>query len=253
MILRTEEHMIMKRLLSLILAAASVFTMSAAVLADAVPDEEKKIEKPTFAFDTDSSFSYIHKFGNASDTNLKIELADTGAIEGRALKLSEAFTSDVSNQYGGFYFQASDFDLQYFAGYTMTVNIKVTKAASKATPAIVVFGDGAQWVSTNIPTDKPDTWVKGSVSVPSNASDDKIGISIPITSAFTDDVMLIDNIVITDNYGKQIANVGDIDTSLAKKPNTLLSILSVVLFVVLFAGIIVAGVFIFLKVKRRYR
>ncbi len=244
----------MKKLMAIILAAASVFTMSTAVFADkADTEDEKKIEKPTFAFDTDSSFSYIHKFGNASDTNLKIELGDKGAYEGRSLKLSEDFAVKVSNQYGGIYFDASDFGLESFAGYTMNVNMRVTKAASKATPAIVLFADGEQWVSKNIATDKPDTWVKGSVSVPANVSDSKLGISIPITEAYKDDVLMVDNIVITDNYGKQIANVGDIDTSLAEKPNTLLSILSIILFALLFAGIIAAGAFIFFRAKKRFR
>ena len=243
---------VMKKLLSLLLAAASVLTMSTAVLADDTSSNDAA-EKPTFSFDTKDSLSYLHKFGNAEDTNLSIDVTESGSIEGRALKFSEDFKGSISNQYGGVYIDASDLGLDTFAGFTFEVNIKATKAASKAASQIVIFGDGQQWISSNVDITTPDKWVKGSVSVPANVSDTKFGISIPITQEFSGDVILVDNVKIYDNYGKQIANVGDIDTTLAKKPNLFLRILGIIGFIVLILGVLGGGAFFIMKVLRRYR
>lgn len=226
--------------------------MSTAVIADEAETEAPK-EKPTFAFDTKDSMSYLHKFGNASDTGLALDVTDKGAFEGRALKFSENFASSISNQYGGIYFDSADFGLNNFAGYTLEVNIKPTKAAIKATPNITLFADGQQWVSQNVPITEADKWVTASVSVPANVADNKIGISIPITEPFNGDVILVDNVVIKDNYGKQLANVGDIDTSLAQKPSTWRRVLSVVLFIVLAVAAVGGVAFFIYKMMRRYR
>ncbi|MBQ8978759.1 MAG: hypothetical protein IJ080_03235 [Oscillospiraceae bacterium] len=225
--------------------------MSTAVLA---ADEGNEIkEKPTFAFDTNDSMSYFHKFGNASDTNLTLELTDAGAYEGRSLKFSESFTGSISNQYGGIYFDSADFGLSNFAGYTLEVKIKASKAASKATPNITLFGDGQQWVAQNVAITESDRWLTGSVSIPAGVADSKLGISIPITEAFEGEVISIDNLVIKDNYGKQIENVGDIDTSIAQKSGTFSRVMGIVLFVLVAAAAIGGIVFFVLKIMRRYR
>lgn len=246
----------MKKLLSVILAAACTLAMSSTVLADEAPTGEaaEKKEAATFTFDTDACYSYIHTFGNASDTNLTYSLSDSGAVSGRCLKLEEDFASDIGNQYGGIYFLASDFGIDSFAGYTMTVNLKTNSKVSKATDSLLVFTDGAQWVSTGVST-TGDTgkWVKASVSVPMDKANSKLGISIPITEAFSGEVMYLDEIVITDSYGNQVANIGDLDTSLAEAPGTFSSVMTTIVFILLILVVVGGVAFIVLKVTRRYR
>lgn len=244
----------MKKLLSVLLAAAAVFTMSATVFAEAPSaDDKNKKEDATFSFDTDVSLDYIHTFGNAEDTNLLYVLSDAGAISGRCLKLSENFSEEVSNQYGGIYFDAADLGIENFAGYTFNVNMKISSQAAKATPVLLLFSDGAQWLSEKVSTDKSGSWITASITVPPTTENTNFGISIPITSGFSDDVALIDNISITDNYGKVIANVGDIDTSLAEAPNTFVSVITVILFVLLVVAVILGVVYAVMKLRGKYR
>lgn len=245
-----------KKILSLFLAAAAVLSMTAGALA-ADEKEERTAAAPkdaaTFTFDTDACMSYIHPFGSATDTNLKYTLEDKAAVTGRCLRISEEFTQDISNQYGGIYFLASDLGLEDFAGYTMTVKVKVTSASAKATQNMSLFSDGIAWVSKNFSTDNAGNWITATVSVPADTANDKLGISIPITTAFTGDVLFLDDITITDNYGKALANVGDVDTSLAEAPNAVKTVLTTILFVVLIIAVIGGIVLVVLKMIRRYR
>ena len=241
----------MKKLLSIILAAAAVLTMGTAAYAEETA--AAKAEPATFTFDTDASMKYVHTFGNAADTNLTCELSDTGAISGRCLKLSEDFSSEVGNQYGGIYFDASDFGLDSFAGYTMKINIKTNAKSAKAASTFLVFSDGEQWVSENVLTADTGKWITATVSVPADKQNSKMGLSIPITSAFSGDVALIDDITITDNYGKAIANMGDVDTSLAEAPNGVVSVLTTILFILLIIVVVLGVGFVIMKVFRRFR
>ncbi|MDE6592272.1 MAG: hypothetical protein K2K57_04310 [Oscillospiraceae bacterium] len=245
-----------KKILSLFLAAAAVLSMTAGALA-ADEKEARTAAAPkdaaTFTFDTDVCMSYIHPFGSASDTNLQYNLEDKAAVSGRCLRLSEDFAQDISNQYGGIYFLASDLGLENFAGHTMTVKVKVTSAAAKAAPNMVLFSDGVSWISQNFSTDSAGSWITATVSVPADSANNKLGISIPITQAFTGDVLFLDDITIADNYGSAIANVGDVDTSLAEAPNTVASVLTTILFIVLIIAVIGGIVLVVLKMIRRYR
>ncbi len=245
----------MKKILSIFAAAAVALTMSASVFAETEEKATKAVpaSASTITFDTDKVMDYVHTFGNAEDTNLTLELADSGAVQGRCLKLKESFAEDVGNQYGGIYFSSADFGLDSFAGYTMTVNIKTTADAAKATSSFQVFSDGAQWVATDFSTSNSGKWSKVSVTVPADKANNKMGVSIPITSAFSGDVAFIDEVVITDNYGEVLPNVGDADTSLAEAPNGVVSVLTTILFILLIIVVLLGVVFAVLKLVRRYR
>ncbi|UKI15610.1 MAG: hypothetical protein L6V87_07620 [Ruminococcus sp.] len=136
----------MKKLLSLILAAASIFTMGTAVFAET--EKTNSSTDATITFDTDKALDYVHTFGNASDTGLKTEISEKEVIWGRSLLMSEDFKGSLSNRYGGFYLDAADFGLANFGGYTVTFNIHATKEAAKATDRFEIFADGDQWSST---------------------------------------------------------------------------------------------------------
>ena len=71
----------MKKLLSLILAAASIFTMGTAVFAET--EKTNSSTDATITFDTDKALDYVHTFGNASDTGLKTEISEKEVIWGQ--------------------------------------------------------------------------------------------------------------------------------------------------------------------------
>lgn len=251
---RREILMIIKKLAAAFLAAAALLTTGSAVFAETTATATAtKNDAATFAFDTNKSLSYVHSFGNASDTNLTLNISDTGALAGRCLEMRESFTNDVTNQYGGFYIDAADLGLETFGGYTVTVGVKVNKKVAKKADSLVLFSDGEQWVTSGISTAFPDSYLKCTLTVPAGIQNTKIGISLPITSSYDDWVCYVDDIVITDNYGNKMPNIGDVDTSLAEKPNAGLSALSIGLFIVL-AVIVIGGIAYFIiNTRRRFR
>ena len=89
--------------------------------------------------------------------------------------------------------------------------------------------------------------------VPADSKNTKVGISIPITETFTGNVCYVDNIDITDNYGKTIANIGDIDTSVYTGPSGFTRVITTILFIVLIIAAVGGIVFFVLKVVRKFR
>lgn len=241
----------MKKLLALLTAAAAIFTMSTAVFAAA--DKNSGQPAATITFDSDKVFDFLHTFGNASDTGFTMELTEKDALSGKSLKCSESFKESVSNRYGGFYLDAEDFGLDSFAGYTMELYISTDKAANKKTKQFELFTDGDNWSTTAFNTDGVGIYRKASITVPANSKNTKIGLSFPIVDPFEGGLCMVDELKIIDNYGKAIANVGDIDNSLYKGPSGFKMVITILMFVVLIAGV-GFGIYIFLKkVVWRYR
>lgn len=241
----------MKKLLSLLIAAAAAFTMSTAVYAET--DKSDSVGAATITFDTEKSLDYIHTFGNASDTGLTMELTEKDAISGKGLKLSESFKGEISNRYGGFYLDAEDFGLDSFSGYTMKIYINASSKAAKATSQFEIFTDGEQWSSQSFLTDSAGSYRVATITVPADAENSKIGISFPIVSGFEGDLGMFDDITITDNYGKTIPNVGDIDNSLYQGPSGFTSVITVILFILLVLAVIAGVVFFVKKALGKYR
>jgi len=162
----------MKKVLSVIMAAAAVFTMGTAVFADTGKSDTNGTA--TISFDTEKSLDYIHTFGNASDSGLALEITEDDALGGKCLKLTESFKGTLSNRYGGFYLEASDFGIDNFSGYTMSVYINASSKASKAVGQLEVFSDGAGWQSVNFLTSSPGEYRTASITVPANVANTKL-------------------------------------------------------------------------------
>ena len=62
-----------------------------------------------------------------------------------------------------------------------------------------------------------------------------------------------DNIDITDNYGKTLANIGDIDTSVYTGPSGFTRVITTILFIVLIIAAVGGIAFFVLKVVRKFR
>ena len=80
-----------------------------------------------------------------------------------------------------------------------------------------------------------------------------MGISILITEKFSGNVFYVDNIDITDNYGKTLANIGDIDTSVYTGPSGFTRVITTILFIVLIIAAVGGIAFFVLKVVRKFR
>ena len=238
----------MKKILSVLIAAAAAFTMSTAVYA-----ENDSSGAATITFDTEKSLEYIHTFGNAADAGLTMELTEKNALSGKALKLSESFKGTLSNRYGGFYLEASDFGLDDFSGYTFNIYINASDKAAKAVTQFEVFTDGAGWQSVNFLTTNPGSYRTASITVPANSQNTKIGISFPITEAFEGDLGMFDDITLIDNYGNTIANVGDIDNSLYQGPSGFVTVITTILFILVVVAVIGGVAYFVVKTLRKYR
>ena len=248
---REKDGSLMKKILSVIIAAAAAFTMGTAVFAEA--EKTNDSATATISFDTDKSLEYIHTFGNANDAGLTMELTEKDALSGKALKLSESFKGTLSNRYGGFYLDAADFGLDNFGGYTMTIYINASSKASKATGQFEIFSDGAGWISESFLTNNAGSYRTASITVPANSNNTKIGVSFPITQDFEGDLGIFDDITITDNYGKAIANVGDIDTSLYQGPSGFVSVITTIFFILVLIAVIGGAAYFVVKTMRKYR
>ncbi|MGN0636937.1 MAG: hypothetical protein ACI4J0_01080 [Huintestinicola sp.] len=241
----------MKKLLSVLLAAAAAFTMSTAVYAE--PQKTDNPGETTITFDTEKSLEYIHSFGNAADAGLTMELTDKGALSGKALKLSESFKGSLSNRYGGFYLDAADFGLENFGGYTFNIYINVSDKAAKATGQFEIFSDGAGWQSANFLTNSAGSYRVASISIPADSENTKVGVSFPIIQDFDGELGMFDDITIVDNYGKTIANVGDIDNSLYQGPSGFVSVITTILFILVILAVIGGVAYFIVKTMRKYR
>lgn len=248
---KQKDGSLMKKILSVLLAAAAAFTMSTAVYAEPVKND--KAGETTITFDTEKSLEYIHIFGNAVDAGLQMELTEKGALSGKALKLSESFKGDLSNRYGGFYLDAEDFGLDNFGGYTFNIYINASSAAAKATGQFEVFSDGAGWQSSDFLTNNAGSYRVASLTIPADSQNTKVGISFPITKEFEGELGIFDDITITDNYGNTIANVGDIDNSLYQGPSGFVSVITTLLFILVIVAVIGGVAYFIIKTMRKYR
>lgn len=248
---REKDGSLMKKFLSVLIAAAAAFTMSTAVYAE--PEKTDNPGEATITFDTEKSLKYIHTFGNATDAGLTMELTEKGALSGKALKLSESFKGTLSNRYGGFYLEASDFGLESFGGYTMNIYINASTKASKATDQFELFTDGTGWQSVNFLTNSAGSYRAASITIPANSKNTKVGVSFPITQEFDGELGMFDDITIVDNYGKTIANVGDIDTSLYQGPGGFVTVITTILFILVILAVIGGVAYFVVKTLRKYR
>lgn len=248
---REKDGSLMKKLLSVLLAAAAAFTMSTAVYAE--PEKTDNPGEATITFDTDKSLEYIHTFGNASDAGLTMELTEKDALSGKALKLSESFKGNLSNRYGGFYLDSADFGLDSFGGYTFNIYINASAKAAKATGQFEIFTDGAGWQSVNFLTTNAGSYRVASITIPANSQNTKVGVSFPIIQDFEGELGMFDDITIVDNYGKTIANVGDIDNSLYQGPSGFVSVITTILFILVILAVIAGVAYFAIKTLRKYR
>ena len=124
---------------------------------------------------------------------------------------SENITSDISEdqQFGGVYFTAESLGLEDFKGCTVRMSVLFDENAADAVSDFTVFSDGVVWITSGISDENSGRWSKVSLTVPENASNTKIGFTIPVYSQYSGAVAYVDNVVVYKADGTAIENQGD--------------------------------------------
>ncbi len=236
-----------KKLVSVAVAVLTAFSLGISVYA---ADSD-----PTFCFDSDSGLSNIQTFGNAEGVGLSYDISEDQAFSGAgSLAISESFTESPASATAGIYVNASDLGLTNFAGYNITANIYCTEAAAKETSMLELFTDGDIYNSVTISTAASSTWMEYTIYVSNTSSNNKFGITIPISTSFDGVVCYVDSITVSDMYGNTIANIGDTAEPIRSEgTSTVVSVLTILLFIVLIAAIVVGVALFVVKNLKKYR
>lgn len=240
------------RIFKIIAAAAATVMALSAVSFSAFADESA-----TFNFDTDTSLSMLQSYGSTEETGFTASINEQTKLNGNgSLMLSENVTEPINDdsRFGGLYFDSSSFELDSFAGCTISMKVLFDENAAKLAPTFTVFSDGIVWMTSDISTEQAGTWTDVVIAIPGNADNTKIGFSIPVYEAYSGSVAFIDDLTITKADGTTIANVGDqketaqIEVSIAKGPRIIL----IVLVCIILVGVVVCVGFVISKFQSRF-
>ncbi len=240
------------RIFKIIAAAAATVMALSAVSFSAFADGSA-----TFNFDTDTSLSMLQSYGSTEETGFTASINEQTKLNGNgSLMLSENVTESIDDdsRFGGLYFDSSSFELNSFAGCTISMKVLIDDNAAKLAPTFSVFSDGIVWMTSDISTEHAGTWTDVVLTVPGNADNTKIGFSIPVYEAYSGPVAFVDDLTITKADGTTIANIGDqkesskIEVSIAKGPRIIL----IVLVCIILVGVVACVGFIISKFQSRF-
>lgn len=197
----------MKKIISAFLAA-----VTAAALSSVPVIAEESARNATYCFDNDSAITAWESYGSTDLTGLELSVTKDKKESGDgALCISENITSDISEdqQFGGVYFTAESLGLEDFKGCTVRMSVLFDENAADAVSDFTVFSDGVVWITSGISDENSGRWSKVSLTVPENASNTKIGFTIPVYSQYSGAVAYVDNVVVYKADGTAIENQGD--------------------------------------------
>ena len=107
------------------------------------------------------------------------------------------------------YFTAESLGLEDFKGCTVRMSVLFDENAADAVSDFTEFSDGVVWITSGISDENSGRWSKVSLTVPENASNTKIGFTIPVYSQYSGAVAYVDNVVVYKADGTAIENQGD--------------------------------------------
>lgn len=221
-------------------AAASIAALSA-IAFTAFADEYA-----TFCFDTDASISMFQSYGSTAEAGFSASIDEQTKNDGSgSLMLSENVTEPIAaeNRFGGLYLEASSFELDSFAGCTVTMKVMFDKEAAKLSNNFSVFTDGIVWMTYDVSNQQAGQWVDVALTVPDNAQNTRIGFSIPVFELYNGTVAYVDDLTITKPDGTAVANIGDqkesskIEVSIGQTSRIILLIVVCVIIIAVIAGV----------------
>ena len=251
-----------KKILSSVLAAASaaviaVSSFSAVSFAETTTAASNS--DATFCFDNTSSLPMWTFYGPTDETGFKLSVNNDVKESGDgALCINETVRKDIpaDEQYGGAYITADQVGLESFAGCTFQVSACFEADAAKKATEFKIFSDGIVWIESSVSSNTDGRWSKVSLTVPDTAKNEKLGFSIPLYSEYDGKVAYIDNIIIYNADGTQVANVGDFAAAKDRAPVSIGKggrIVLIIVLVIIIASLL-GGAFFFIKTRmKRYR
>lgn len=220
--------------------AATAVIMGTSATCFAVGDGEA-----TYCFDTAAKIADWQTYGNVEETGFAIthDVKHSNNGEGCIL-VSEKNASALSDGYGGAYVEASSVGLKDFGGCTVSMSVLLCEGAEDYCENFAIYSDGIIWVQNSPESVSTKTWSEVSLAVPDGATNTRVGFTIPTLTAYSGDILYIDDFTVTDSEGAVIANVGDYQTKTLTSENTVsggtnifLTILLVVLILAIVGGI----------------
>ncbi|MDE5576508.1 MAG: hypothetical protein K2J11_03885 [Oscillospiraceae bacterium] len=231
-------------------AVASAVVAAGAASVSALNDGEA-----TYCFDTAAAMGDWQTYGSVTETGFKLSQSVAASKNGNgSIVVSETFSDDVENKFGGAYVDASALGLDSFQGCTVEMSIRLCEGAEKFSENLSLFSDGMIWLASTPEALSSSDWTTVTLTIPENATNTRVGFTIPTFTMHSGDVLYIDDFSITEPNGSRISNRGDYyakEITSAEKVSTgkniFLTILLVVLILVIVGGI---GVIVSSVMKR---
>lgn len=235
-----------------IFAALSAFAVSTAVMTSVCFAEG---ENATYCFDTADRVADWQLGGSSEEAGLKLTQTNRKAESGDgSLVVSVNIPSDISDGFGGAFIDASVLGLESFDGCTVSMSVMLCEGAEGHTENLSVYSDGIVWVEAAPESLSAEAWTNVSLTVPTGADNSSVGFTVPTFSAYSGDVVYIDNFRVVTPDGTAVANVGDYqyktitsEDTVSGGMNIVLTIVLVVLILVIVAGI---GFIVFSAIKK---
>ncbi len=228
----------LKKFLSAVLASAVITAGAASV--GAAEDGQA-----TYCFDSDISLSEWQTYGSTAETGFTVTQTTAVSKNGNgSILISETVGEEIANQFGGTYIEASALGLDSFQGCTVEMSVLLCEGAEGFYDNLSLYSDGMIWLTAPVENLNTETWTAVSLTIPENASNSKVGFTIPTYLLHKGDLVYIDDFTVTKADGTVIANRGDYvmkevrsEEAVSKGTNIALTIALVVLILVIVGGI----------------
>lgn len=232
-------------------AAASVLTAAGAALTvSALNDGEA-----AYCFDTGAALSEWHTYGSIEETGFQAVQTTLVSKNGNgSLLVSENVAEETENRFGGMYIDASSLGLSSFQGCTVEMSVLLCENAEGFYDDLSLFSDGMIWLTSTPESLSTSEWTTLTLEIPQNATNNRVGFTIPTFLPHKGDIIYIDDFSVTDPDGNIVANRGDYyakEVTSAEKvssgTNIVLTVLLIVLILVIVGGI---GLIVSSAIKR---
>ncbi|MCM1024049.1 MAG: hypothetical protein NC395_08340 [Prevotella sp.] len=230
----------LKKIISAVIASAVIMS-GASLSVSALNDGEA-----AYCFDTDAALSADWQtYGSTAETGFKMSLSNSVSKNGNGSALVSVNVADeIENRFGGAYIEASALGLDSFQGCTVEMSVLLCEGAEGFYDDLSVFSDGMIWLAASPETLSTSDWTTVTLEIPQNATNTRVGVTIPTYLMHKGDIVYIDDFSVTDAEGNIIANKGDYSAKLVTSAdavssgtNIVLTVLLVVLILVIVGGI----------------
>lgn len=209
-----------------------------------------------YCFDTPDKLSDWQTEGAAEQTGLSLKQITSRAKNGDGcIAVSESFTGEIADTFGGAYITADTLGLESFAGCTLSMSVLLNDEAAEHIENLSIYCDGMIWLETPVLEVNSKDWTEVTLAVPENAENTSAGFTIPTFNAYSGEIVYIDDFHVTRADGTVVANRGDYKMKSAAKVDTVskgTNIVLIIVLVVLILAIVGAIALIVMKAVKRY-